>query len=72
MLAARVFNLAVAPTLKNQSRLAFRKRMDDFGLGYVETGMVAGHSFDRSQGGLNKGLNLFALCAAHAGRQGAR
>jgi hypothetical protein len=60
MLAARVFNLAVAPTLKNHSRLAFRKRMDDFGLGYVETGMVAGHIFDRSQGGLNKGMNLFA------------
>jgi hypothetical protein len=60
MLAARVFNLAVAPTLKNHSRLAFRKRMDDFGLGYIETGMVAGHIVDRSQGGLNKGLNLFA------------
>jgi hypothetical protein len=60
MLAARVFNLAVAPTLKNHSRLAFRKRMDDFGLGYTETGMVAGHIYDGSQGGLNKGLNLFA------------
>jgi hypothetical protein len=60
MLSARVFNLAVAPTLKNHSRLAFRRRMDDFGLGYAETGMVAGHIFDRSQGGLNKGINLFA------------
>jgi hypothetical protein len=40
MLAARVFNLAVAPTLKNQSRLAFRKRMDDFGLGYLRASIV--------------------------------
>jgi hypothetical protein len=60
MLSARVFNLAVAPTLKNHSRLAFRKRMDAFGLRYNDTGMSVGHHVPRSRNGSNLGINLFA------------
>lgn len=60
LLSARIFNLAVAPTLHEQPRSVFRKRMDDFGLRYNETGMSVGHKIARSRGGSNSGGNLFA------------
>jgi hypothetical protein len=60
MPSARVFNLAVAPTLKNHSRLAFRKRMDAFGLRYNDTGMSVGLRVSHSRNGSNLGINLFA------------
>lgn len=60
MLSARVFNLAVAPTLHDAPRSVFRKRMDDFGLRYNSTGMSVGHCTSRSEGGSNSGSNLFA------------
>lgn len=60
MLWARVFNLAVAPMLQKQPRSVFRKRMDEFGLSYKDTGMSVGHVTARSQGGSHLGGNLFA------------
>jgi hypothetical protein len=54
MLSARVFNLAVAPTLRTQPRSVFRKRMDSFGLRYNDTGMSVGHHVSRSRNGSNR------------------
>jgi hypothetical protein len=60
MLTARIFNLAIAPTLDAAPRSVFHARMEEFGLDFPSTGISVGHRGLRSKGGSDVGANLFA------------